>query len=88
MAATINYERINWEDLPEKTTPINAENLNKMDEAIAGLYHDLESVNFTEIAQHIAEIERSLASETYVYSTDGNGNVFFAPSVAQAPSEP
>lgn len=28
------YERINWENLPSKNTPINAENLNKMDEAI------------------------------------------------------
>lgn len=28
------YERINWEDSPSKNTPINAENLNKMDEAI------------------------------------------------------
>ena len=28
------YERVNWEDLPSKNTPINAENLNKMDEAI------------------------------------------------------
>ena len=85
MAATVDYERINWEDLPSKVTPINAENLNKMDEAIAGLYHDLESVDFTEIAQHIAEIERSLASEVYVYSTDGNGNVFFSPSVTSTP---
>ena len=28
------YERVNWEDLPSKNTPINAENLNKMDKAI------------------------------------------------------
>ena len=31
------YERINWEDLPSKNTPINAENLNKMDNAINDL---------------------------------------------------
>lgn len=31
------YERINWEDLPSKNTPINAENLNKMDKAINDL---------------------------------------------------
>lgn len=31
------YERINWEDLPSKNTPINAENLNKMDKAIDDL---------------------------------------------------
>ena len=28
------YERINWEDHPSTKTPINANNLNKMDEAI------------------------------------------------------
>ena len=31
------YERVNWEDLPSKNTPINAENLNKMDKAIDDL---------------------------------------------------
>ena len=79
MATTVNYQRVNWEDLPEKTTPINAENLNKMDEGLAGLYHDLESVNFTEIAANIATIMQALSMETYVYSTDGNGNVILAP---------
>lgn len=28
------YTRVNWEDLPSTNTPINAENLNKMDEGI------------------------------------------------------
>lgn len=28
------YTRVNWEDLPSTDTPINAENLNKMDEGI------------------------------------------------------
>lgn len=28
------YTRVNWEDLPSTETPINAENLNKMDEGI------------------------------------------------------
>lgn len=79
MPATVNYERVNWEDLPEKTTPINAENLNKMDEGIAGLYHDLESVNFTEIAANLAAIMRALSMKTYIYSTDGLGNVLLSP---------
>lgn len=81
MATTYQYSRINWEDLPERTTPINAENLNKMDAGIAGLYSDLESVNFTQIAANIASIMQSLSTETYVYTTDGNGNVFLAPQV-------
>lgn len=81
MAATINYERINWEDLPARTTPINAENLNKMDEAIAGLYHDLEGVNFTEITAQLATIMRALSEKTYIYSSDGNGNVILSPEL-------
>lgn len=32
------YERINWENTPSTKTPISAENLNKMDAAIADLY--------------------------------------------------
>jgi hypothetical protein len=35
------YERINWEDVPSKLTPINAENLNKMDEGIDTLAREL-----------------------------------------------
>ena len=29
------YERVNWENLPSTKTPVNADNLNKMDEGIA-----------------------------------------------------
>ena len=28
------YERVNWENLPSTKTPVNADNLNKMDEGI------------------------------------------------------
>ena len=38
------YERINWEDLPSKNTPINAENLNKMDKAINDLDNKIEEM--------------------------------------------
>ena len=31
------YSRINWENDPSKATPINAENLNKMDKALEDL---------------------------------------------------
>lgn len=79
--ATVNYQRIYWEDLPERTTPVNAENLNKMDEGIAGLYHDLESVDFTEIQVRLNEIMAALSREVYVFTTDGQGNVFYGPSV-------
>lgn len=36
----INYERLEWEDFPSTETPINAENLNHLEEGIAGLYSD------------------------------------------------
>ena len=28
------YERVNWENLPSTNTPVNADNLNKMDEGL------------------------------------------------------
>lgn len=31
----MDYERVNWENLPSKNTPVNADNLNKMDKGIA-----------------------------------------------------
>ena len=40
----IVYERVEWEDLPQKTTPLNAENLNNMDAGIA---------NVTELANEL-----------------------------------
>lgn len=33
----LSYSRINWEDSPSTNTPINANNLNKMDEAISNI---------------------------------------------------
>ena len=38
------YERVNWQDYPSKATPLNAENLNKMDEGIANLDAESESL--------------------------------------------
>lgn len=31
------YKRVNWENLPSKNTPVNADNLNKMDAGIKNL---------------------------------------------------
>lgn len=38
---TVNYERLDWEDYPSEDTPLNAENLNQMEEGIAGLYYKI-----------------------------------------------
>ena len=44
------YERVNWENLPSTKTPVNADNLNKMDEGIANIdkeVDNLERINRT-----------------------------------------
>lgn len=41
MATTVNFQRMIWENYPSKNTPINADNLNRMEEAMAGIYKDV-----------------------------------------------
>ena len=38
------YERVNWENLPSTNTPVNADNLNKMDEGIMHNKKKLEDI--------------------------------------------
>lgn len=56
----IVYERVEWEDLPQKTTPLNAENLNNMDAGIANvtdLANELDTrVGFAITAEELDEI--------------------------------
>lgn len=56
----IVYERVEWEDLPQKTTPLNAENLNNMDAGIANvtdLANELDTrVGFAITAEELEEI--------------------------------
>ena len=49
MAEKLTYVRVNWEDSPSENTPINSENLNKMDAAIEAV------VNLAN--QHSGQIE-------------------------------
>ena len=39
------YERVNWENLPSSKTPVNADNLNKMDEGIANAVEKSDLLN-------------------------------------------
>ena len=39
------YERVNWENLPSTKTPVNADNLNKMDEGIANAVEKSDLLN-------------------------------------------
>lgn len=56
----IVYDRVEWEDLPQKTTPLNAENLNNMDAGIANvtdLANELDTrVGFAITAEELEEI--------------------------------
>lgn len=36
----LEFERLDWEDLPSTNTPISAENLNRIEEGVAGLYSE------------------------------------------------
>jgi hypothetical protein len=38
---TVDFERMYWQDYPSHATPINAENLNRLEEGVAGLYADV-----------------------------------------------
>ena len=37
------YERVNWENLPSKKTPVNADNLNKLNDAIDQIENDFKN---------------------------------------------
>lgn len=39
------YERVNWENLPSTNTPVNADNLNKMDKGIANAVEKSDLLN-------------------------------------------
>ena len=41
----MSYTRVNWQDKPSVATPVNAENLNKMDKGIADLNNNLSGLN-------------------------------------------
>jgi hypothetical protein len=42
MATTVNFQRLVWEDYPSTDTPLSADNLNRLEEGVEGLYNDIE----------------------------------------------
>lgn len=54
----VDFRRLTWENYPSTETPINADNLNRLEEGVAGLYSD------------VAEIERQLGGGVGEYVTD------------------
>ena len=40
----MSYEKVGWKDYPDTSTPVNAENLNHMDEKISSMDQDVENL--------------------------------------------
>lgn len=57
------YERVNWENLPSTNTPVNADNLNKMD---AGIANAVEKTGDTMTG------DLNMQSNSLRFGTDGN----------------
>ena len=54
----VDFRRLTWENYPSTDTPINADNLNRLEEGVAGLYSD------------VAEIEQELGEGVGEYVSD------------------
>lgn len=40
----VDFKRLTWENYPSTETPINADNLNRLEEGVAGLYSDMAEI--------------------------------------------
>lgn len=71
----LEYERINWENAPSTETPLNAENLNIMDNAIAALFSYL-----GELEQRVDNLSQQDATNmTATFGEPGEEGVDDAP---------
>lgn len=68
----MNYDRINWENSPSKETPLDADNLNKMDVAIDTLNREVSRTR-SDVSDHEEQLD-SLSSQmsTFVRLEDGS----------------
>lgn len=57
----LEYERVNWEDAPSRVTPLSADNLNNMDNAIAAL-----SDYIYRLENRVAELESHPAKISHI----------------------
>lgn len=53
----MSYTKVNWENFPSRQTPLSAENLNLMDDAIAALDSDMTTAkgNITELLSDVGD---------------------------------
>lgn len=66
---TIDFERLDWEDYPSTETPLSAENLNRLEDAMEGIYDDVggQEETIANILGNFAYIEpTSTASKDYL----------------------
>lgn len=66
------YDRINWENTPSTNTPLNADNLNTMDAALANLDNLIVAANelITELQSAISLLDARM--DTFVTLQDGS----------------
>lgn len=69
----IDYDRINFQDFPDTTTPLSAENLNKMDSAIDDLVTEVNSQE--ETISDMAHIKKYVLSGTTIQFPVPKGKV-------------
>lgn len=70
----IDYTRINWKNEPNETTPLSAENLNKMDKAIDDLATDVNSLEPNPVEVATEGLEK-LAYGGTVYEVKGGHKI-------------
>lgn len=66
---TIDFERLDWEDYPSTETPLSAENLNRLEDAMEGIYDDVgnQEQTISNILGNFAYIEpTATASKDYL----------------------
>ena len=68
------YERVNWENLPSTKTPVNADNLNKMDEGIANIDTKINSKANSSDVYTKTEINETLLPMTMLKGIDIRDN--------------
>lgn len=66
---TIDFERLDWEDYPSTETPLSAENLNRLEDAMEGIYDDVggQEQAISNILGNFAYVEpTAVASKDYL----------------------
>lgn len=66
------YDRINWENTPSTNTPLNADNLNNMDAALANLDNLIAAANelITQLQSAVSLLDARM--DTFVTLQDGS----------------